>query len=179
MACAGILGPRPDLVASGVNPGANTGHLVLHSGTVGAALTAATLGIPAIAASLAWADSFHFDTAAAIAASAVDWVAGNDGSDPAGVRVLSVNAPNVALDEVKGVREARLATFDEQWSGEQRPGEVVLNYDGRSESDPDTDVALLRAGFATVTPLAGVTAAAASGAAGAIARRLASLGSPA
>ena len=44
--CLGAFGPPPDIVASGVNPGANTGHLVLHSGTVGAALTAAVLGVP-------------------------------------------------------------------------------------------------------------------------------------
>ena len=37
----GAFGPRPDAVASGINPGMNYGHLVLHSGTVGAALTAA------------------------------------------------------------------------------------------------------------------------------------------
>ena len=37
---------KPELVASGINPGQNTGHLVLHSGTVGAALTAAGLDVP-------------------------------------------------------------------------------------------------------------------------------------
>ncbi len=51
-ACLGGFGPVPDLVASGVNPGANTGHLVLHSGTVGAALTAAGLGVPGLAVSV-------------------------------------------------------------------------------------------------------------------------------
>ena len=40
-AALGAFGDPPDLVASGINPGANTGHLVIHSGTVGAALTAA------------------------------------------------------------------------------------------------------------------------------------------
>ena len=39
-AVLGGFGDPPDLVASGINPGANTGHLVIHSGTVGAALTA-------------------------------------------------------------------------------------------------------------------------------------------
>ena len=32
LACLGAFGERPDIVASGINPGANTGHLILHSG---------------------------------------------------------------------------------------------------------------------------------------------------
>ncbi len=34
----GAMGPRPDLVLSGINHGVNVGRSVLHSGTVGAAL---------------------------------------------------------------------------------------------------------------------------------------------
>src|SRR5262245_14158128 len=37
LACLGAFGPPPDLVVSGINRGANAGHAVLHSGTVGAA----------------------------------------------------------------------------------------------------------------------------------------------
>ena len=40
----GWLDPAPDVVLSGINVGANVGHAVLHSGTVGAALTAARHG---------------------------------------------------------------------------------------------------------------------------------------
>jgi 5'-nucleotidase len=43
---------RPDLVVSGINLGANLGHDVGLSGTVGAALEAAFFGIPALAVSL-------------------------------------------------------------------------------------------------------------------------------
>ena len=52
--CLGAFGDLPDLIASGINPGANTGHLVLHSGTVGATLTGAGYGIPGIAVSIDW-----------------------------------------------------------------------------------------------------------------------------
>ncbi|HEX6236859.1 MAG TPA: 5'/3'-nucleotidase SurE [Acidimicrobiales bacterium] len=48
----GGFGPPPDLIVSGINPGANTGRAVLHSGTVGAALTAASFGCRGIAVSL-------------------------------------------------------------------------------------------------------------------------------
>ena len=49
----GAFGPKPDLVVSGINPGANVGRSVYHSGTVGAALTARAGGISAIAVSQA------------------------------------------------------------------------------------------------------------------------------
>ncbi len=48
LACRGAIGPVPDLVLSGVNAGPNTGHSILHSGTVGAALTAASFGVFAL-----------------------------------------------------------------------------------------------------------------------------------
>src|SRR4051812_44349093 len=41
----GAFGEPPKLVVSGINPGCNTGRSTLHSGTVGAALTAANFGI--------------------------------------------------------------------------------------------------------------------------------------
>jgi 5'-nucleotidase len=47
-----VFGPRAEVVLSGINRGANAGNAVLHSGTVGAALTAATQGLRAMAVSL-------------------------------------------------------------------------------------------------------------------------------
>jgi len=47
-----ILPQKPDLVVSGINYGENVGTGVTISGTVGAALEAAALGIPALAISL-------------------------------------------------------------------------------------------------------------------------------
>jgi len=43
---------RPDLVISGMNSGQNVGRAVNHSGTVGAAVTAAEEGVPSIAVSI-------------------------------------------------------------------------------------------------------------------------------
>ena len=45
-ACLGAFGDPPELVLSGINPGLNTGRSTLHSGTVGAAVTAANFGRP-------------------------------------------------------------------------------------------------------------------------------------
>ncbi len=52
LAMLSTFGPPPHLVLSGINLGANAGRAVLHSGTVGAALTAAAQGRPAMAVSL-------------------------------------------------------------------------------------------------------------------------------
>jgi 5'-nucleotidase len=46
-----IMPEPPDLVLSGINRGGNLGGDVLYSGTVGAAMEAALLGVPAVALS--------------------------------------------------------------------------------------------------------------------------------
>ena len=52
IALHGAFGPPPIVVLSGINRGANAGRAVLHSGTVGAAFTAAANGCRAMAVSL-------------------------------------------------------------------------------------------------------------------------------
>ena len=103
---SGGLGVRPRMVVSGVNRGPNTGLAILHSGTVGAALTAGNLGFPALAISIDSTAPVHLDTAATVAASAMDWLL----QAPAGT-VLNVNVPDLPFDQVRGVREAPLARF--------------------------------------------------------------------
>jgi 5'-nucleotidase len=48
----GGFGTPPDLVVSGINAGCNTGRAILHSGTVGGALTAANFGGRGLAVSI-------------------------------------------------------------------------------------------------------------------------------
>jgi 5'-nucleotidase len=91
--CGGGLGPRPDLLLSGINRGGNVSRAVMHSGTVGAALTAGRSGVTALAVSLdvLGADEpAHWDTACAAVAGLLPWLAGL----PAG-SVLNLNVPNV------------------------------------------------------------------------------------
>jgi 5'-nucleotidase len=165
LACLGAFGARPDVVASGINPGANTGHLILHSGTVGAALTAAGLGVPALAVSTKWSETgYHWETAASLAVPALAWAAGDDERP----RVLNLNVPNVPLDEVLGVREADLAPYGEFWvaSSDIRSGDLRIEFQGPAiEPGGDTDAALVVDGYATVTPLLGIVAAPLKGAA--------------
>ena len=54
-----IIPHRPDLVVSGINYGENVGMGITISGTVGAAMEAAALGIPAMAISLETDTQYH------------------------------------------------------------------------------------------------------------------------
>lgn len=162
----GTFGPPPDAVVSGVNPGLNYGHLVLHSGTVGAALTAAALGVPGVAVSVAWSEHPRWATAAAFVPAAVDWACSL--TDRA--RTVNLNVPDLPRSEVRGVREATPAPFLEQWKAEAGPGEVRLEYVGREHEPPEgSDLALVLDGYVAVSVLDGITPAAPSGAAAAIA----------
>jgi 5'/3'-nucleotidase len=167
LACLGAFGTRPDVVASCINPGANTGHLILHSGTVGAALTASGLGIPALAVSVKWSETgYHWETAARVAVPALDWAAA-DATEPR-PRVLNLNVPNLPFGELLGVREAELAPYGEFWvaSSDISSGDLRIEFQGPAiEPGADTDAALVVAGYATVTPLLGIVAAPLKGAA--------------
>src|SRR5688500_62066 len=54
-----VMKKKPDLVVSGINYGENVATGVTISGTVGAAMEAASLGIPAMAISLEAAAEYH------------------------------------------------------------------------------------------------------------------------
>ncbi|HLF72966.1 MAG TPA: 5'/3'-nucleotidase SurE [Anaerolineales bacterium] len=54
-----VMKRKPDLVVSGINYGENVGSGITISGTVGAALEAASLGIPALAVSLEADPKYH------------------------------------------------------------------------------------------------------------------------
>ena len=108
----GAFGPGFDLVVSGINPGANVGRAVYHSGTVGAALTARVGGISGVAVSQAVADGgiegqgwddMLADQRWATAAAAADAVVGAlVASPPPAPVVVNINVPNVDLGDVKG-----------------------------------------------------------------------------
>ncbi|WP_063746601.1 5'/3'-nucleotidase SurE [Catenuloplanes japonicus] len=170
LALRDAFGPAPDVVLSGPNRGANAGHAVIHSGTVGAALTAAAGGISAIAVSLdvvsplaggslhalseATDEGRNWDVAAGTAVGLLDVLTGL----PAGT-VLNLNVPDVKAQDLKGVRRAAPAgfgqvtvTLDESGEGYLRTGMRISEERGA----PGTDLGLLADGWATVTPLTSV-----------------------
>lgn len=112
----GTFGSPFDLIVSGINPGANVGRAVYHSGTIGAALTGRNGGVSGIAVSQAvtglgvegqaWDEMIvgqHWDTAAAVASSFAEGLIADMPSDPV---VVNLNVPNVAVDELRGWRHA-------------------------------------------------------------------------
>ncbi len=148
----GAFGHRPDLVLSGVNLGANTGHATLHSGTVGAALSAATHRIPSLAASVASAEPEHWDAVERVGRVAFDWLVEHA---PLG-QVLNVNVPDVPLSRLRGLCAARLANFGAVQAAVKERGEgwVHMAYEEVDvDFEPGTDAYLLSHGFATVSLL--------------------------
>ncbi|HVT20116.1 MAG TPA: 5'/3'-nucleotidase SurE [Mycobacteriales bacterium] len=147
----GAFGAKPDIVLSGINHGPNTGYAILHSGTVGAALTAATQGLPAVAFSMASAHPRQWDTAADVVKHVLRTRPDHDGPT-----VLNVNIPDVPAAELRGVRSARLAARGAvQARVVQAEGDLVrLSFDETvAESGPESDASLLRQSWATVTAL--------------------------
>jgi 5'-nucleotidase len=122
-ASLGPFGPAFDLVVSGINPGENVGRSVYHSGTVGAALTARSRGMNAVAVSQAVRGfgiegqgqdgklgDQHWDTAAAAADAVVDDLLAVLAGPPAKPVVVNLNVPNLPLDRVRGWRRTVVAT---------------------------------------------------------------------
>lgn len=175
LATLGAFGAEPDLVLTGINRGANAGRAVLHSGTVGAAFTAAAYGLPALAASLdvlsplsaasggnALAvldetedEAHHWNTAAEHVRKLLPKLA-----DLPASQVLNLNVPDRPADEVAGIRKAGLATFGQVQMAVAESGEDFVRtalQQSRNQAEPDTDLALLTAGYATLTTLQAVT----------------------
>ncbi len=144
------------VVASGVNLGPNTGLSVLFSGTVGAALAAAHLGLSALAISIDSLQPAHLDTATVVAAAALDWVL----AAPAGT-VLNVNVPDLPLGRLTGFRHAPLGTIGafEPAIQERDAGPYVATFQiERQPLAAGTDGAFLRDGWVTLTALMGIRA---------------------
>ncbi|MEV5837703.1 5'/3'-nucleotidase SurE [Nocardia sp. NPDC052112] len=151
---SGLFGPPPDLVISGINPGHNTGRLVLHSSTVGAALSAVALGMRAVAVSCGFAPAHRFDTAAAVAVAAVGWM-----EHSAPNTLLNINVPDIDLAAIKGVRMTTLAPRGLMGlSLERSAGSVrLLRYDNTEKLGVGTDSAAVNDDFVAVSALRGVT----------------------
>lgn len=97
-ACAGIFGWRPDAVLSGINPGFNTGSAAVHSGTVGAAHTAAAMAVPGIAVST------EDEAAGTLATTAIigGWVLEYVMAAPMGPAAINLNVPALPMAQLAG-----------------------------------------------------------------------------
>jgi 5'-nucleotidase len=167
------FGPPPTIVLSGINRGANAGAAVVHSGTVGATLTASHAGLRGLAVSLdvlspangtaasggqaiadlALADDEkrHWDSAAELAMKLLPTLT----HTPPGT-VLNLNVPDLHVDGIRGLRRARLARFGQVQMSIAEAGEGYVRTAVQAADEPlepGTDLAALADGFAVVTPI--------------------------
>ncbi|MFP1683238.1 5'/3'-nucleotidase SurE [Alloalcanivorax sp. C16-1] len=155
----------PDLVLSGVNCGANLSDSVMYSGTVGAVLAAAHLGLPGIALSQAFVgdrDAIDYAPTERHSAALIRelWQAGAD-RDGYQRACWNLNFPDRPVAELRGSR------FTRQIGGGIAGPRLVHGTDGRgltyhwlsferrpgSIEHPQSDVVALRDGFVSVMPL--------------------------
>jgi 5'-nucleotidase len=175
-ALRGAFGPPPELVCSGINRGRNVGGAVFHSGTVGAALTAAQLGRSALAVSLqARGALLHYDTAAEVALTLVPLLTRlRTGT------VLNCNVPNLTSAELRGVRRAPLARTGPILPPIPLSGDLATPPPiEESRSDEHSDDGLTLLGWATVTALLPVSEDADAATAAALDAGLGAIGHPA
>ncbi|MDQ2951032.1 MAG: 5'/3'-nucleotidase SurE [Chloroflexota bacterium] len=157
LAALGFLRHKPDLIVSGINRGANMGDDITYSGTVAAAMEGILSSIPSIAISIG---AFGGDTDYGPAASFAALLAGNileRGLAPD--TLLNVNVPPLARDRIAGVEVTRLGkrTYRDQLTERLDPygnpyywvGGPAVNED----AEAGTDVAAMRAGKISVTPI--------------------------
>lgn len=154
-AVLGAFGTVPEIVVSGINSGLNTGHLVLHSGTVGAALTAQNFGLSGLAISLERAPVWPWESAGAVAVDVLEWL---ERLPPRSV--INLNVPSLHPEAVRGIRWATLDAFGlvQTASAESADEGFQFTFEARiPEPDPRSDTALVRDGYASVTALTGVS----------------------
>jgi 5'-nucleotidase len=165
----GVFGAA-DLVVAGINPGANVGRAIYHSGTVGAALTARNGGITGVAVSQAvagfgvegqgWDEMVAgqlWDTAARVGAAVVAAVLDADLDEPA---VVNVNVPNVPFEEIAGWRQTAVAMLPPRTvaTGRLHPIEgregafsVEMIWGDAIDLPADTDSGAIERGVVTVS----------------------------
>jgi len=163
----------PDLVVSGSSFGQNVGGDLVYSGTVGAAMTAVRAGIPAISISVAidFREAERptpFESTENAFAAAADFLVeivrqlretGGAGLLPPRY-VLNVNYPAIGAETPEGVRFTTVSTqrsFRRVFSvaGDTGPARVEFAPGDPSRAEVGSDVALLAAGYVTVSVLDG------------------------
>lgn len=155
VAAHGAFGPCPDLVLSGINRGANVGRAILHSGTVGAALTGGVNGARGLAVSLdVGIDPLycHWESALPHVTALIPLLLEQPPST-----VFNLNVPN--LEQIAELREGPLASFGIVQATTLGTGDDtrLSVADTPADQAPGTDAALLAAGYATVTSILPVT----------------------
>jgi 5'-nucleotidase len=151
-----ILDDRPDVVVSGINPGANVGVNLNYSGTVSAAKEATLYGIPAIAVSIMGDPRGRYREAAKFILRLAENVDGR--GLPFGT-FLNVNIPDRPVAAVAGVKVSKqgIRLFSEYFEKRVDPRNRVYYWQGcdshQDSGDLEVDSSALCQNFITITPL--------------------------
>lgn len=151
-----ILKEPIDLVVSGINAGQNMGEDVLYSGTVGAAAEASLFGLKAIALSINAYQDQRFESGSRWF---VKMLEAGIAKLAKGHEVLNINFPNLAYEDVKGMRLTRtghrkyynfISIIEEREDGFwYRIGGDAPQW----EHDSGTDSEAVSEGYISITPL--------------------------
>ena len=156
-----------DLVASGINQGANLGLDVILSGTVGAAYQGYFRGIPSIAVSVASLVNLQYEAASLVTKALALALPSNPLPSPP---LLNVNLPNVTPDRIKGVQittlgpRAYLESVERDTDGRSAVYWIRRNRPVGADAAEGTDIWAVRNGRVSITLLdpAGTPAASSS-----------------
>ncbi|MCX7779716.1 MAG: 5'/3'-nucleotidase SurE [Negativicutes bacterium] len=157
IAVEALLDEPPDIIVSGVNHGPNLGTDVLYSGTVSAAIEGALYGFPAIAVSLNSWQSRNFSVAARFTVRLVQTVLEKQSLPPR--TLLNVNVPDLPETDIRGVKVAKLGVVQYANIFQRRfdpRGRMYYWMGGEpidSDNGEDSDVAAVKAGYISVTPV--------------------------
>ncbi len=173
----GAFGDPFDIVVSGINPGANVGRSVYHSGTVGAALTARNGSVSAVAVSQCvegsgvegqGADEVlgaqRWESAAAVADVVVGALLANLPTIPV---VVNLNVPNLAVEDMKGWRRTTVGILPprslasvvlEPKLGHEGAFKVRMAWGQAVDLPIDTDGGSVESGEVSITYLSRITA---------------------
>ena len=156
LAVRDLLEARPDIVVSGVNPGANLGDDVTYSGTVAGAYEGMLLGINAVAVSDVVYVPKYMETSGVVARQIAEKVLAQ-GLPPD--TMLNVNVPDVPVDQLRGTRVTRLGRrhYQDEIVRREDPRGRVYYWIGGNEPthvvEPGTDFEAIDHCYVSVTPL--------------------------
>jgi len=157
LAALGFLRHKPDLVVSGINRGSNMGDDITYSGTVAAAMEGLLSSIPSIAISIgAIGGDTDYGPAASFAALLAKNILGRGFAPDS---LLNVNVPPLPRDKIAGVEVTRLGkrVYRDQLVERLDPYGNPYYWVGgpavSAEAEPGTDVAAVREGKISVTPI--------------------------
>ena len=151
-----ILDSRPDIVVSGINPGANVGVNINYSGTVSAAKEAALYGIPAIAVSVQGHKPSNYDDVGrfieALTAKVLKM------GLPFGI-ILNVNIPDRPIADISGVKISSqgISLYSEFIEKRHDSQSCTTYWHGltafTSCNNPESDEAALCNNYISITPI--------------------------